>query len=59
MHILAGSIIVSPPFFGLHGHSLIDMNPPYVSQGPMVSYVVSGNPQKGPSQSIGAPYSQY
>lgn len=44
MHIPAESTIVPPPFSSLHGQSLIGMNPPYVSQGPMVSYVASKNP---------------
>ena len=34
------------------------MNPPYVSQGPIVNQVASGIPQQGPTQSIWAPHSQ-
>ena len=43
---------------GQYGQSLIDMYPPYVSQGPVVNYVVSRIPQQGPAQSIWAPHSQ-
>jgi len=42
----------------MHGQSLIDMSTPYASQGLKVSSVVSENPQGGPNQSMGAPYSQ-
>ena len=58
MHIPAGSVTVPPPFSSMHGQSLIDMNTPYASQGLMVSSAMSWNPQGGPNQSMGAPYSQ-
>ena len=58
MHIPARSIIVPPPFSGMHGQSLIDMNTPYASQGLMVSSVAGRNPQGVPNQSMGEPYSQ-
>lgn len=45
MHIPSGNIIVPPPFTRQQGQSLIDMNPPYVSQGPMGNYVASEIPQ--------------
>lgn len=35
------------------------MSAPYVNQGHMVSYVVGGNPQGGPNQSMGATYSKF
>lgn len=58
IHILAGNVIVTPLFSGMHVQTLIDMNTPYSSQGHMVSSVADGNPQGGPNQSMGAPYSQ-
>ena len=50
--------MVPPPFSGMHGQSLIDMSVPYVNQGHMVHSVAGKNPQGGPNQSMGAPYSQ-
>jgi len=32
MHVPAGGITVPPPFIGQVGQSLIDINPPYLSQ---------------------------
>lgn len=58
MHILVGNVTVPPPFIGQQGQSLIDMNPPYVIQGPIVIYVAIGVPQQGIAQSICAPHSQ-
>lgn len=58
MHIMVGNVTVPPPFSGMYGQSLIDMNISYVNQGQMVSSVTSGNPLGGPNQSMGAPYSQ-
>ena len=58
MHMPVGNVIVSPPFSGMHGQSLIDMSIPYVNQGQMVSSVTGGNPQGGPNQSMGETYSQ-
>ena len=58
MHRLIGNVTVPPPFSSMHGQSLIDKSTPYVSQGHMVSSMASRNPQGGPNQSMGAPYSQ-
>ena len=58
MHIPAGSVTTPPPFSGMHGQSLIDMNTPYASEGLIVSSMASGNPQGAPNQPMGAPYSQ-
>lgn len=58
MHIPVENVRVPPPFSTMHGQSLIDMSIPYVNQGHMVSFVAGGNPQGGPSQSMGVPYSQ-
>ena len=59
MHIPARSVTIPPLFSDMHGQSVIDINPSYVSQGLMVSYVASKNPQGGPDQSMGSPYSQH
>ena len=58
IHKPIGNVTIPPPFSGMHGQSLIDMSTPYVSQGHMVSFMAGGNPQGGPNQSMGAPYSQ-
>lgn len=57
MYILVRNVIVPLPFLGMHGQSPIDMSTPYVSQGHIVNFVVGRNPQGGPNQSMGAPYS--
>jgi len=57
MHIPARNIIVSPPFTRHTRQSLIDMNPPYVSEGPMANYVARWIPQQGITQSICEPHS--
>ncbi len=58
MHMSVGNITVPPLFSGMHGQSPIDMSIPYVNQGQMVSSMTGRNPQGGPNQSMGAPYSQ-
>lgn len=56
MHMLVANLIVPPPFSGMHVQSLIDMSIPYVNKRQMVSFMLGGNPQVGPNQSMGAPY---
>lgn len=57
MHMLVWNVTVSPPFWGMHGQSLIDMSVPSVNQIQMVSSVSVKNPQGVPNQFMGAPYS--
>ena len=58
MQILVGGIIVPPPLIGQVGQSLININPPCVSQVPMTNYVAGGILQPDLVQSIWAPHSQ-